>query len=668
MRLSFLVERFNCYIGCHEKSEPINNIFFKGAFAMRILKSGLLLTLLVLIISQSSFAVPSTLNRDEIDDSFKWNLSDIYSNWDEWAVDKAEMETLIADFAKYKGTIANGDADNFLTILQASTKLNRMFSKVYNYPALMAVEDSRIQDIQGKFQEANLLNNNLTQARSWLNPEILSVEKSILDGWVESTEGLKVYSFRIEELFRQEAHTLSADKEELLSFGGGFNLTPSTSYEMFSSADAKFKTITLSDGTEIVATYGNYQMVQRTNLNQEDRMAAMKAYYSLYDDYENTYASIASGIFQRNWFNAKAHNYDTTLESVLDNDAIPVDVYMTLIETAKEGNAPLQRYHELRKEAFGLEKYYYFDAYLPLVEADAMFSWDEAKENVAKGVKTLGKEYQSELVKAYDGRWIDVYENFGKQQGAFSQGMYDVHPYIKMNYNDTMNDMFTLAHELGHAMHSVYSSSTQEYPVAAYPTFIAEVASTMNEALLMDYLLEEIKDPSLRIALLQQSIDGIAGTFYRQVMFADYELQAHSLAEDGKPITASILQDLYVNTQKAYFGESLDGHDLYRNTWAYVSHFFFEEPYYVFQYATSKSATTKLHEDLTKGKKKDKKAALKRYIELISAGGIDQPVTLLQNAGVDMTQKATYQAIVDRMDELVTLLETELVKVGKIQR
>jgi len=626
-----------------------------------------LTVLAILICALSVFAKPNTLIRDEIDDAYKWDLSHIYADWDAWETDYAELKNEVNKLKAYKGNISN-NADQLAAYLNDSDQAWRTWSKLYVYPFLKTVEDSRKNEVQAYFQRANHLANSISQATSWYSPELMSIGKEKVMAWIKSTPALEPHKFNLTEAFRLQEHVLDPKSEELLSMAGGFYSTPSETYEMMSTADVKYPTVTLSDGTEMVATYGNYQMVQHTSNVQADRQAMMEAYYSVYNDYENVYASIANSIFQRNWYKAKTRGYNSTLEQRLDSDAIPVAVYTTLVETAKKGSAPLQRYHQIRKEVLGLDTYCYYDAYLPLVEADVHFNWEEAKENVAASVKPLGKDYQKELKRAYDERWIDVYENEGKPSGAFNQGLYDVHPYVKMNYNDTMNDMFTLAHELGHSMHSVYSSKTQPYPTAHYATFIAEVASITNEYLLMDHLLDTIKDPKVRVALLQQSIDGIAGTFYRQAMFADYELKAHTLVEEGNPITAQILQNIYLDSQSEFFGDDLDNQDLYRNTWAYVSHYFFETPYYVFQYATSKSASAKIHSDLTTGKKKDRKAALARYTELISAGGSDQPVTLLQNAGVDMTQEATYQALVDQMDELVNQLEKELVKLDMIER
>jgi len=532
----------------------------------------------------------------------------------------------------------------------------------------MSVQDLGANDVQAHLQEANLAWNKISQETSWFAPELVSLPKATVEKWIDATPALSDYAFMLREAFRKQEHVLNADQEHLLSLAGPLASDPPDAYQMLSTADADFPKITLADGTEMQITYGNYMSVLMTDWNQQDRHDATEGYYSVFDNYANTFASIYNGIVQRDWFYAQARHYNSSLAAALDDDAIPVDVYTTLLDIAKKGSGPLERYQEIRQKVLGLDSYHYYDAYLPLVNVQENYSYDDAQKMVVKAVAPLGKDYQKQLEKAFSEGWIDVYENEGKESGAFSQGIYDVHPYIKLNYSDTMEDVFTLAHELGHAMHSVLADSKQPYATSNYATFIAEVASTMNEALLLDEMLKETKDPKVRVALLQERIDAISGTFYRQALFADYELKAHQLAEQGKPVTAQVLQNLFLESMKDIFGSSLDDQEMYRNTWAYVPHFFVQPPFYVFQYSTSLAASTKLHEAMTTGSKKDRAAARDRYIELLSSGGKDHPVTLLKEAGVDMTDGATYQAIVDEMNERVNQLQAELVKLGKLPK
>jgi oligoendopeptidase F len=494
----------------------------------------------------------------------------------------------------------------------------------------------------------------------------LSLGKEKVSSWIESNNELKPYKFPLMEAFRQAEHVLSAEGEELLSNAGPFESAVTNLFPMLSTADADYPDVTLSDGTVLKATPGNYSMVLNTSNVQADRDAMQKAHFTIYNKSPNTFAAIYNSTIQRNWFEAKSRNYKSVVEASLDNDAIPVAVYTALVQTAKEGSGPLRRYQQLRKKVMKLDTYSYFDAYVPLVTTDKAWEFDNVKDIVIASVGVFGKDYQNTAMRAFKERWIDVYENEGKESGAFSQGLYDVHPYIKLNHMDTMNDVFTIAHELGHSMHSVYSDKNQPMATADYSIFVAEVASTMNEALLLDYLLETEKDPKVRAALLEQRIDAIMGTFYRQSMFADYELKAHTLAEQGKPITSEVLQKTYLESYTDFFGDSHDNKYRYKNVWARIPHFYFGSPYYVYQYATSLSASTALHKAITQGSKKDRQKAVERYIELISSGGSDHPVDLLKKAGVDMTNPATYQAIVEEMDQRVTQLEKELKTLGML--
>jgi len=648
---------------------------------MKFRTAVVMLVIFTLAFAQFAMAKPETLNRDEIPDEYKWNLADIYADWDAWQAAYNEVDAKIAEFAKFKGTLnpaadmgdasshvgTIGDpASHLVNVLKASDEMQLQAIRVYVYAMLSSVEDQRDNTTQSKAQEGDLLWSRMGQATAWFTPELLSLGKETISEWIESNKDLKPYKFPLMEAFRQAEHVLSAEGEELLSNAGPLESAVTNLHPMLSTADADWPEVTLSDGTTLKATPGNYSMILHNSTNQADRATMMKAHFQIYDQSPNTFAGIYNTILQRNWFEAKSRNYNSVVEASLDNDAIPVDVYKALVKTAQEGSGPLRRYSELRQKVLGTETYSYYDNYLTLVETDKTWEYDDVKEMLINAFAIYGSEYQGYIRKALNERWIDVYENEGKESGAFSQGLYDVHPYIKLNHMDTMNDVFTIAHELGHSMHSIYSDKTQPVATSDYATFVAEVASTMNEALLLDYLLETEKDPRVRAALLEERINAISGTFYRQSMFGSYELKAHTAAENGEAITSEKLQQLYLETYTEFFGDSHDNKELYKNVWARIPHFYFGSPYYVYQYATSLSASTALHKNLTEGKKKDRKKAMERYIELISAGGSDHPVNLLANAGVDMTDPATYQAIVEEMDLRVTQLEKELKKLGML--
>ncbi|MCP4147026.1 MAG: oligoendopeptidase F, partial [bacterium] len=435
-------------------------------------------------------------------------------------------------------------------------------------------------------------------------------------------------------------------------------------YSELSTSDIKFPEITLSDGKKIKITTGNYSKILSENRNQEDRKKAFVAFYSTYKNNINTYAAIYNAVCQAQWATARARNYKSTLEMSLNSNNIPTEVYETLVDTVKNNTKPLQRYLKLRAKTLGLDKYYYYDNTINITDFDKKYPYDEAKNWVLASVAPLGKEYQKNMKKAVSGGWLDVYENTGKRSGAYSAGVYGVHPYMLLNYNDTIDNVFTLAHELGHTLHSLLSSQTQPFNLHGYTLFVAEVASTFNERLLLDYLLKKTKNPKERIALLLESINGIASTFYLQTMFADYELQVHRLVQKGTPITANVLSGIFSEIFTAYYGDAAENDALANTVWTRVPHFY-RTPYYVYQYATCFASSAQIYDRVTKGPKKQRKEALKQYLTLLKSGGNDYPMEQLKKAGVDLTKKETIMAVINQMDELVTQLENELAKLKK---
>ncbi|MFP4598648.1 MAG: M3 family oligoendopeptidase, partial [Persicimonas sp.] len=343
----------------------------------------------------------------------------------------------------------------------------------------------------------------------------------------------------------------------------------------------------------------------------------------------------------------------------LDSNNVPVEVLETLIETAAAGNEPLQRYHKLRKKVLELDEYHLYDSSIPLVEFDKEYDYDAVADIIIESVAPLGEDYQERIEEALKGGWIDVYETKGKRSGAYSAGVYGVHPYMLLNYNGTLSHVFTLAHELGHTMHTLLANEAQPFATSDYTIFVAEVASTLNEALLLDYMLDQIDDPKERIVLLQHAIDGIAGTFYMQALFADYELSAHRLVEQGQPITSEVLSELYYGKLDELLGDAVELDELYEVTWSRIPHFY-ASPYYVYQYATCYASSAKLVEEILSEDAAEREAAVERYLDLLRAGGSDHPMTLLQNAGVDLSQASTVRAVVDQLDDLVSLLEEEI--------
>jgi oligoendopeptidase F len=483
-----------------------------------------------------------------------------------------------------------------------------------------------------------------------------------MEKWIAATPALKPYRFTILDNYRQQKHVLDEKGEKLLSLATRFNQTPTATFQELSTSDIKFPKVTLSDGKEITLSPGAYQSILQTNYNQADRAKAFEAFLNTYRASANTYAAIYNGVMQKEWFTAQARNFPSTLDAALDGNAIPPEVVKTLVDTVRAGTGPLQRYAKLRKRLLKLDSYHLYDSSIPIYKTGNTYPYDDAKVTVLASVAPLGADYTARYQKFLGGKQIDVYENEGKRSGAYVAGVYGVGPYMLLNHNDTQGALFTLAHEGGHAMHTILSQATQPFVTADYTIFVAEVASTTNERFLLNKLLETTTDPKERFLLLQHAVDSIVGTFYTQVLFADYELQAHKLVEDGKPVTAEVLNGIYSKLLKDYYGDAVAVDDLYKYTWSRIPHFF-NSPYYVYQYATCFASSAKLVKDMTTGDASSRAAATERYLTLLKSGGNDHPMQQLKQAGVDLSQRATVQAVVDQMEELVAQMEVEAAKI-----
>jgi len=597
-------------------------------------------------------------DRKDIDAAYKWTLEDVYADWGAWEKDLNKLEGLIDEIAGLKGTLSQGP-ERLLKAFRLEDELGILIDAVYSYPAMTRDLNNRDNDVYAKLQQIQILYAQYGTATSWMAPEILTVPWETMEQWLNNTPALAPYRFSMDDLYRQQKHVLDADGERLLSYFSQFQGNPNDIHNQLSTADIQFETITLSTGEEVKVTPGEYYSILSSNRNQEDRKNAFLSRNGVYNKTINTYAEAYNGICQRDWALAQARNYGTTLERSLEGDNISAEVYMNLITSVKSSTSPLHRYHALRKKALGLSEYHLYDTSIPVVEVDKKYPYDDVRKDVIKSVKPLGKAYSKKLEKAFTPGWVDVYETDGKTTGAYSGGVYGVHPFMLLNYNNTLDNVFTLAHEMGHTVHTMFSQEAQPYATSNYTLFVAEVASTMAEALLLDQMLSNTKDPKERLVLLSHAIDNIEGTFYAQTMFADFELQAHKLAESGQPITADILNSIYHQLNQDYYGDAVASDDLYDITWARIGHFYFY-PYYVYQYATSFAASSKLFSDINTGSRRNKKEAVNQYIELLKSGGSDYPIEQLKKAGVDLTEPGAVQAVLDRMDNLVNQFEEEL--------
>ncbi len=607
-------------------------------------------------------AKPETRNRDEIPAQYKWDFTPIYGSWEAWEAGMKEMEAQMEAFAALKGTLKNGP-DAVLKAYRAYDEIGLLQYKVYRYPQLQRDIDTRNQDIAGKFQRVGAVFAKFGTATAWFTPELLTVPQATMEQWIASTPGLADYRFTILDSYRQQAHVLDEKGEKLLSFASRFNQTPTAIFQELSTSDIKFPKVTLSDQKEVTLTPGTYQQILQTNYNQADRGQAFEAFLKTYAATANTYAAIYNGVMQRNWFTAQARNYPSTLDAALDGNNIPPAVLNTLVDTVRNGTAPLRRYFQLRRKLLGLDTYHLYDGQIPIYRSDKQYPYDEVKEVVISSVQPLGADYVAKYRQFVSSGRIDVYENEGKRSGAYAAGVYGVGPYLLLNYNDTLDAMFTFAHEAGHAMHTVLSYDHQPFVNASYTIFVAEVASTTNERFLLNQLLQTTTDPKERFLLLQHAVDSIVGTFYTQVLFADFELQAFRRVEQGQPITAEVLSGIYRKLLEDYYGDAVTIDDLYKYTWTRIPHFY-NSPYYVYQYATCFASSAKLFKDMTTGDAAARAAATERYLTLLKSGGNDHPMVQLQKAGVDLTQRETVQAVVDQMNQLVAQMEAEAARIG----
>ena len=605
-------------------------------------------------------AKPETLIRSEIPDNYKWDLTDVYKSWDEWELEFTELETKMDEYAAYKGRLSESSAI-LMETFKLGDDLGLLADRLYSFVAMSLHTDTRDNDVSAKLQRVQIMFSKFGTATAWFDPEMLTIPWETMEQWLDTEKGLAIYRHGIEDLYRQQAHVLDEQGEELLSYFSSFARTPRSIHSELSTSDIDFPEITLSNGDTITVTPGQYGQVLSTNRNQEDRETVFLARNGLYNETINTYAATYNGICQRDWAFAQSRKYNSTLEASLEGDNVPVDVYENLVKMVGEGTEPLKRYHRARKLLLELDEYHLYDSSIPVVDFDKTYEYDDVTEMVIASVAPLGKDYQNKLRTAFSGGWVDVYENEGKRGGAYSGGVYGVHPYMLLNYSDTIDDVFTLAHEMGHTIHTMYSNENQPFATTQYTLFVAEVSSTMAEALLLDYMLKKVKDPKEKITLLSHAINSIAGTFFTQVMFADFELQAHRLVEQGQPITAEVLNGIYAGLLDQYYGEDVYHDELYDITWARIPHFYFY-PYYVYQYATCFASSAQLFKEINTGRKRDRKQAVKRYLELLKSGGNDYPMDQLKKAGVDLTQPATFQAVIDNFDELVTKLEEEIAK------
>ncbi|OCA89961.1 oligoendopeptidase F [Pradoshia sp. D12] len=592
--------------------------------------------------------------RKDIPVEDTWRLEDIFPSDEAW---EKEFKGILAELPKgdqYRGKL-DESADTLWQALQFQDMITERLGRLYTYSHMRYDQDTGNTFYQGMDDRARNLYSQAASAFSYILPEILAIKEETINRFMQEKKELSLYEQTLKEINLQRPHVLSAEAEALLAQASEVMGTASNTFGMLNNADLRFPTIKDENGEEVELTHGRYSRFLESS-DRRVREEAFKAMYKTYGQYRNTFASTLSGTVKKDNFYAKVRHYDSARHAALSNNNIPETVYENLINSIHNNLHLLHRYVKLRKKLLGVDELHMYDLYTPLVKDVKMdISYDEAKEYILKGLEPLGEEYINVLKEGFENRWVDVHENRGKRSGAYSSGSYGTNPYILMNWQDNVNNLFTLAHEFGHSVHSFYTRKNQPYPYGNYSIFVAEVASTTNEALLNDYLLKTIDDESKKIYLLNHYLEGFRGTVFRQTMFAEYEHIIHKMAQDGEALTAESLTQKYYELNKKYFGDDIVIDEEIGLEWSRIPHFYYN--YYVYQYATGFSAAAALSKQILE----EGQPAVTRYIEFLKAGSSDFPIEVLKKAGVDMTSpnpvEEACKVFEDKLNELEALLD-----------
>jgi oligoendopeptidase F len=594
--------------------------------------------------------VTSNMERKDIEQKYKWNLDSLYPSDDKWEDDYKKITDMFYDITKFKGKLLES-LDNFKFTIEAIEKVDIIISRLATYAKMKQDEDTNDNHYQTLNARAESLIGKYREVVSFYGPELIGGDSKKVNEYLEA---MPLYKQNIDNIMRAKPHTLSDEAESVLAQANELMSAPINAYGMLSSADLKFPTVKNEKGEDVEITHGSFVPLLMSP-DRAVRETTFKKYYSVFEQHKNVFASLLSSEVKKNIFNAKARHHASARASALFENNVSESVYDNLINAVHENLDAMHEYMDIRKEMLGVEKLRPFDLYVPLVgSVDMSYTYDEAQEIVLDSLKVLGKDYTSVVEKSYTDGWIDVYENKGKRPGAYSWGMYDSKPYILLNYHDKLNDMFTLTHEMGHSMHSYYTRKTQPYVYGNYSIFVAEVASTTNEALLNKYLLDRVKSKEEKMYLLNNYLENFRGTVFRQTMFAEFEKLIHQHVEEGGALTADSLNEMYRGLNQKYYGPSLDIDSELDLEWARIPHFYYN--FYVFQYATGFSSAVALADKITT----EGQPAIDDYLEFLSAGCSDYPIEVLKKAGVDMTSPApvdnalkVFKALVKEMKELL---------------
>lgn len=595
-------------------------------------------------------AVQTLPTRSDLPVEMTWDLESIYPTPDAWEKDFSFINDELPKLSAYEGKLSDS-AQTLYEALDFDSRLSEVLGRLAVYASMRADEDTANQTNQAREARINMLGAKAGAATAFLTPEILAIPQERLESFLSEEPRLELYRHTLDELLRRKPHVRSGEVEALLAEASETLYAPAQIFGMINDADLKLPIIKNSKGEDVQLSKGNFILFMEDR-DRRVRKDAFEGMHGTFYKQRNTLAATLNGHVKSQIFRAKARRYDSAIEAALDANNIPVSVYENLLETVRNNIGVLNRYLALRKKVLDLEDLHMYDLYVPIVaEVEYKVPFEQAKETVAKALAPLGKDYVEDMVRGFNSRWIDVMENEGKRGGAYSSGAYGTHPFVLLNYQENLDNMFTLAHEFGHSMHSFYTRRTQPYPYGDYTIFVAEVASTLNEALLTHYLLETVTDKPLRMYIINHYLEGFRATLYRQTLFADFERQIHAMAEAGEALTAESLSKVYKDLNVAYYGGEVNVDDLIEIEWARIPHFYYN--FYVYQYATGISASAALAQQIvTEGQ-----PAVERYRRFLTRGSSDYSINLLRDAGIDMTSPAPVQQALDLFGRYVGEME-----------
>ena len=592
--------------------------------------------------------------RSHIDDKYKWNLTDIYEEEQKWEEDFANLEKSIEGYKAFTGQLTAA-AKVLLECLKFDEQTGTLLSWVYHYASLAKDIDLNDTKYQSLYDRCSVLASRISAASSFIKPEILTIPKEKLWAFMDEEPELRIYEHLFEEYFRVKAHSLTPREEELLAMVSPLQEIPYTAFSLYSNADAKFPFVKDDKGDEIQMSHGRYYSALEST-DREYRKRAYRAFYVPFIENKNTLAALFNGNVKGLIFNTRARNYSSTLEASLDANNVPVAVYTSLIDTVNMHLESLNRWAGIKKRVLKLDDFHAYDTYVTLFPSvQKKYTYEEGIEIVLKALEPLGQDYRNHLLKAFGNRWIDVFETRGKKSGAYSSGtIIGIHPYVLLNWNDQLGDVFTLAHEMGHNMHSYYTQNAQPYVYADYSIFVAEVASTANEALLQEYLIENAGSKEEKLALIENFLNSVTTTFFRQTRFAEFEKLVNEAAEKGDSLTPDLLCTIYSALEEKYWGPIMTVDEEESYSWARIPHFYYN--FYVYQYATGFAASLALVDKI----KEEGAPAVSRYLEFLRSGNSDYPINILKKAGVDMMTPEPVMAVINRMNRYMDEIESLL--------